>query len=281
MADPKYKNLPYIAAEEQDVYETEDLPEADQTVLTPAEGDDVVESIMVDPKDAFLRFNKATIDSRFTDFSERAGKGNRGLGVSYEILPQCNSSAETVEQKLQRLKCEIRELQELSSTRFDQTDASPVAILSEIEQLQHQVASFSEPSLALAGVGNKGESYSMLLNQLRASQKKGSPTKAATASCQPNANEVQYELRYTADSMTAGLEGTLEARISQLERVVGSQPNVVSAINEGTGQANVMDALATMTSKLQLLDEDKVDKLSARYQLLLQSLNKVRNVLRM
>lgn len=272
MADPKYKNLPYISLGEKDVYESEDLPEAEQAIAEDTTEDGSVEKLMVDPKDAFARFNKATVDARRVNFSDEVGttgSARSGYSVNYEVYPPGERTGESLLQRLQCLKCELKELEDLSKTSFDQAESvSPAYILSEIEQLQKAVTDFSE------GRSPKAETaaYEKLLNMLKSSPAKPSPSKGKSAG---TANEVLYELRYSANVAKAERDANLDARISQLEQLLGSLPDQASALADVSGHDSVMDTLASLTTKVSLLDEDKIDKVTARLQLLHQSLNKV------
>lgn len=271
MADPKYQNLPYIAADQPDVYETGDLPESDQSQHVE-EQDSVVETLMVDPKDAFKRFNKATVDSTGSNFSEDTVSGRTGYSVHYEVFPPREHQAESLLQKLQRLKCEMKELEDAAKV-FSADEVSPAAIMSEVETLQKQLDSFA--SLSVASTEEHGRAYAQLLGHLKAAPKKGSPKKGSGSSgAATEANTTLYELNYVADSSQAAKEASLEARISQMEDLVGSRVGS-SVLGEKLEGQTVMDSINLLSSKLGLLDDEKVDKLSARLQILLQTLSKV------
>ena len=92
MADPKYANLPGIAHDQPDFYETGDLPESEQHY---DDGDDaieggiggvdnVVETLHISASDAMGRFAGKNLDSSGVDFSDRikggggGGRGKRG-----------------------------------------------------------------------------------------------------------------------------------------------------------------------------------------------------------
>ena len=272
MADPKYKNLPYIAVGEPDVYETDDLPEADQAVCDEENHSESVEKLLVDPKDAFLKFNKSTIDSSSTDFErvERAGKS--GFGVHYELLPSSERQEESVLQKLQRIKCELKEIEDVAKTGFNEESVNPKTILSEVESLQRQIDGLSES--ATASQDQNLQSYSQLLSQLKAERAKTSPKKA-TSSTPGQADTTMFELCYVPETVQAGQLADIDSRLTQLEHLIGSHNAENRSLNESINGQTLMDSIATLSSKLHLLDEDKVDKLSARLQVLLQSVTKV------
>uniref|UniRef100_A0A8C1RBM4 Dynactin 2 (p50) n=1 Tax=Cyprinus carpio TaxID=7962 RepID=A0A8C1RBM4_CYPCA len=65
MADPKYANLPGIASNEPDVYETSDLPEDDQAQFESEElCSDSVERIVVNPNAAYDKFKDKHVSTK-------------------------------------------------------------------------------------------------------------------------------------------------------------------------------------------------------------------------
>ena len=52
----KYANLPFIASGEKDIYETDDLPESDQTAISKPINDVSIEIIPSGTSDAFQKF---------------------------------------------------------------------------------------------------------------------------------------------------------------------------------------------------------------------------------
>ena len=84
-----------------------------------------------------------------------------------------------------------------------------------------------------------------------------------------------YELSVVADSLQAAKEASIEARLARLEDMVGGQSGDAPVLGESIGGQSVVDSVALLSSKIGLLDDDKVDKLSARLQILLQTLSKV------
>ena len=274
MADPKYQNLRYIAVGQADVYETGDLPESDQAFYETDEHQGTVETLLVDPKDAIKRFNKATIDSSGSNFSEEAVAGRKGYSVHYEIFPPVHKDEETVLQRVQRLKYELKEVQEAAGKICDD-EVNPTTILTEVEELQHQLELFSTHSSA---VGNKhDEKYGQLLNQLKAgAPARQSPKKSSqpTTSHDTEPNKTVFELHMNS-TPHAEKEAHLEARISQLEMLLGSASDQ-KMLAESVGTNSLMDTLQLLSSKMHLLDEDNVNKVSARLQILLQTMSKVK-----
>ncbi|EAW97027.1 dynactin 2 (p50), isoform CRA_a [Homo sapiens] len=113
MADPKYADLPGIARNEPDVYETSDLPEDDQAEFDAEELTSTsVEHIIVNPNAAYDKFKDKRVGTKGLDFSDRIGKTKRTGYESgeYEMLGEGLGVKETPQQKYQRLLHEVQEL---------------------------------------------------------------------------------------------------------------------------------------------------------------------------
>ena len=119
--------MPGFKAEAIDVYETSDLPEADQHLQADTDSGDTVEVLAISPNEAFGRFKGSYIDSKAVDFSDklrqdrRQGEPGSEFGISLNFpLPgytvvwtgDPKKDEETPLKKYQRLNCEVRELME-------------------------------------------------------------------------------------------------------------------------------------------------------------------------
>jgi len=190
MADPKYQSLPYVAVDQPDVYESADLPESEQALENTTDVDEVVERFAVDPKDAFNRFNKAAIDSSSSNFSEEAIPGRAGYSVRYEIISSDEKAEESLTQKIQRLKQELKEIEELSKLELSR-EVNPTTIISEVESLKKQIDAFSNSSSAYVGsLDSNDVAYGQLLSQLKISSSGKGDTKGKT-----NTNGQKFERR--------------------------------------------------------------------------------------
>ena len=76
MADPKYANLPGLALDQPDVYETSDLPEVDQFDDKFVD-DDVVETLHITATEAFGKFKSKQLDTKNVDFSDAIKRSKR------------------------------------------------------------------------------------------------------------------------------------------------------------------------------------------------------------
>lgn len=99
---------------EPDIYETNDLPESDQTSDFYEEESEVIESIQINPNEAFNKFKGKYLSASKVDFSGRISKNIRtgydSRSGDWELVEQ--GVKETPLQKYQRLQCEMKELLE-------------------------------------------------------------------------------------------------------------------------------------------------------------------------
>lgn len=111
MADPKYENLPGIAYDQPDVYETGDLPEADQPEPYEEEENDSIEQLHLSVKDSFNKFKGKFLTGN-VDFSDRLSRKNRIGYRAGEWELAAEGEPETALQRYNRLRCEFSELLE-------------------------------------------------------------------------------------------------------------------------------------------------------------------------
>ena len=136
------------------VFETSDLPEADQAILAARDdsGTDSIETLTISANEAFGRFKGAYIDSGAVDFSDKL-RTSRRKGYTVVWSGEAEKSEETPLKKYQRLNCEARELQdELLAARESQkseiSNATLETMSSQVELLHKQLVSLrcSSPS---------------------------------------------------------------------------------------------------------------------------------------
>ena len=136
MADPKYANLPGIAHDQPDVYETTDLPECDlQSHVDIDEDSNAVETLHITTGDAFGRFKgKQLAGEVYSSEYELAATGSGKTGEK-----------ETPLQKYQRLNCEVRELlDELDLARKAESDGSGGNPAQSLASVARQTAQLQE-----------------------------------------------------------------------------------------------------------------------------------------
>ncbi|XP_064647271.1 dynactin subunit 2-like [Lineus longissimus] len=293
-SDPKYAQLPGIARDQPDVYESGDLPESDQS-KTPEELDsESVEKIPINVGESFTKFKGKQLDSSGLDFSDKISRSRRtGYVVQseYEIVGE--REAETPLQKYQRIQHEIRELaDEVNKLKDGMKDTSkdeisPVQLAQQTEFLHHQLADLhlesilgSEAKVDLADP--QGALQKRLLNQIemfkQMSMRAKSPGKGKSPERPAGGDQITYELFYKPEQAkfanTARM-ADLEQRLERLEAVIGQNPEKLSSLTKDAANKSLVGAVVSLTAKTSLFDPDQLDQIEGRMVGLLQKLNSI------
>ncbi|KAL0107599.1 hypothetical protein PUN28_014717 [Cardiocondyla obscurior] len=148
MADPKYADLPGIAYDQLDVYETSDLPESEQMRMYCEDEPEssCVEQLHISAKEAFGKFKGKQIVGKPVDFSDcLSNKPRTGYKFGdWELVGE--GEKETPLQKFQRLQCEVKELyeevNELKEKSKDEEEIKSAGeIISQAQQIEKQLIS--------------------------------------------------------------------------------------------------------------------------------------------
>lgn len=297
MADPKYADLPGIARNEPDVYETSDLPEDDQAEFD-AELEELtstsVEHIIVNPNAAYDKFKDKKIGTKGLDFSDRISKSKRNGYESgeYEILGEGTGVKETPQQKYQRLLHEVQELtqevEKIQSTVKDSTaeeKLTPVALAKQVAALKQQLVSnhlekLLGPDAAINLTDPDGALAKRLLTQLDAAKTRKVPEgkTPAKGSAQDAGGLVTYELHCRPEQnkfSQAAKVAELEKRIGELETAVRFDQDTQNPLTVGLQGSNLMDTVEILQAKVNLLDVASLDQVEARLQSVLGKMNEI------
>uniref|UniRef100_A0AAQ4QZE6 Dynactin 2 (p50) n=1 Tax=Gasterosteus aculeatus aculeatus TaxID=481459 RepID=A0AAQ4QZE6_GASAC len=296
MADPKYANLPGIAFNEPDVYETGDLPEDDQAQFESEElCSDSVERIVVNPNAAFDKFKDKHVNTKGLDFSDTISRSRR-VGYEsgeFEILGEGCGVKETPQQKYQRLVNEIQELtQEVDAIQSatKETNAeerlTPVVLAQHAAQLKQQLVSahldsllgphahinLSDPDGALAR---------RLLTQLECAKGgRGSATgdSKPPASAKGPDGVVLYELHSRPEQEKfneSAKMAELEKRLAELEMAVGSGSDKQVHADTHTPIYSSPATIELLQARVSALDSATLDQVEARLQSVLGKMNEI------
>uniref|UniRef100_A0A8C4Z8K0 Dynactin 2 (p50) n=1 Tax=Gadus morhua TaxID=8049 RepID=A0A8C4Z8K0_GADMO len=299
MADPKYANLPGIAFNEPDVYETGDLPEDDQAQFESEElCSDSVERIVVNPNAAFDKFKDKHISTKGLDFSDRISRSKR-VGYEsgeYEILGEGSGVKETPQQKYQRLVNEIQELtQEVDAIQATTKDSSaeerlnPVALAQQVGQLKQQLVSAHLDSLLgpqahINLADPDGALARRLLTQLetvkagRGGGGGGATGEGKAAGAKAPDGAVLYELHSRPEQEKfndAAKMAELEKRLAELEMAVGSGSDKQVHAHTHTHSAQTSDTMELLQARVNALDSATLDQVEARLQSVLGKMNEI------
>uniref|UniRef100_I3JC14 Dynactin 2 (p50) n=1 Tax=Oreochromis niloticus TaxID=8128 RepID=I3JC14_ORENI len=283
MADPKYANLPGIAFNEPDVYETGDLPEDDQAQFESEElCSDSVERIVVNPNAAYDKFKDKHVSTKGLDFSDRISKSRR-VGYEsgeFEILGEGCGVKETPQQKYQRLVNEIQELtQEVDTIQAATKESNaeerltPVVLAQQAAQLKQQLVSAHLDSLLgpqahINLADPDGALARRLLTQLEAA--KGSRGSSAgdskpTASTKGPDGVVLYELHSRPE----------QEKFNESAKVKRKERWINGPLSAGAQGSSLMDTIELLQARVSALDSATLDQVEARLQSVLGKMNEI------
>lgn len=295
MADPKYANLPGIASNEPDVYETSDLPEDDQAQFESEElCSDSVERIVVNPNAAYDKFKDKHVSAKGLDFSDRISKSRR-VGYEsgeFELLAEGCGVKETPQQKYQRLVNEIHELcQDVEHIQVTTKESSteerltPVALAQQAAQLKQQLVSahldsLLGPNAHINLTDPDGALAKRLLTQLEVARgvRSGAGGESKTAAPKGPDGAILYELhsRPEQEKFTESAKvAELERRLAELETALGSGSEKQGPLSAGVQGASLMDSIELLQARVSALDAATLDQVEARLQSVLGKMNEI------
>jgi len=267
--------------ESVDVYETSDLPEADQHMIGNSDdASDSIETLRISSNEAFGRFKGAYIDSSSVDFSDKL-RNTRRKGYSVVWSGEATKEEEeTPVKKYKRLNCEVRELlDEIKSTKAEHD--SGIADLT-LENMTVQLGIMHKQLLELRLEDVLGEEVmhtmtdpqaaarKKLLSQLE-ELKSGGENKVKNV----DKNSPSYSL-FIKQSIATLEEGamlsSLSSRLAVLEAAVGFSADQMSILTMETGKKNMSQAVQVISAKTTLMDPSKLDHIEGRLGALQQKL---------
>ncbi|EDW72490.1 uncharacterized protein Dwil_GK20679 [Drosophila willistoni] len=259
MADPKFQNLPGIAYDQPDVYETPDEPEGENTsdFYDEEPENEAIERLHISANVAHKRFSGATLEGS-VDFSESIG---RRIGRGYDMRGSCDyvlmgqGEKETPVQKCQRLQIEMNELlNEVAALQVDRKIAdeekqSYDAVATVISTAKKVLESLKlEQVLGKEQVPNSKQ-VKALISQVEEFKQSGVLTAIPTPG---------------TDFAATARVASLEQRLYQLEKAVGAQPEKLSRLTSVTNTSNVLEAVRQLSTKAALLQPEKLDAIEQR-----------------
>lgn len=280
MANPKYADLPGIAYEQPDIYETEDLPESDQMVSdVGVDQSDSVSTLPVCVTEAYEKFKGCSVDASSVDFTEGISrhpkKGYHVTSGEWEMAG--DKESENLQQKYQRLQFEVRELlSEVQSVKEGEQGASvaePAVLLQQAQQVQRMLLELDlERVLGAATLRQLADPQAALQSTLASQLERlrAGPTAAA-----PRGAEEKPPAEPAAQG--SGVQTTikvasLEERIKKLENLVGTDAQKLSMLTSHTSGSCLTDVAQLLCSRLHLLESSHLDQVEARLALLQQKM---------
>ncbi|XP_063238042.1 dynactin subunit 2 [Bacillus rossius redtenbacheri] len=283
MADPKYADLPGIAYDQPDVYETSELPEADQNTDFFEEESDSIERLHISAAEAFSKFKGKTLLADGVDFSATLNKSRRSgydaRSGDWELVGV--GEKETPLQKLQRLQCEMNELaEEVAQLKVSEqaTEKRSVALLAaEVEKTRKQlgqirleevlgfevIADLTDPQ------GTQLKKVLSLIDGLKeeggagAGQRPGSEAKAKAGDEGVVTYQLSYRPQHARLSQSARL-AELEQKLHRLETVVGAAPDKLARLSKDMQNKSLAEVAQTLAAKLTLFDSAQIEAVEQR-----------------
>jgi len=290
MADPKYANLPGIAVDQPDLYETNELPESDQHQDFDIEESDAVETLHISTNEAFGKFKGKNLDTSNVDFSDKIQKSKQKGYIAwtgdYELAGK--DDQETLDQKYQRLNCEVRQLledlEDLKNSGAEKVgNQNLVGLAKQTAMLQDQLSGLkleeylgSDPVKDLQDPS--GNAKKKLLTQIEQLKTIKSASDNVANKSNPESSEVMYELLMKPDSSKLEERQRLalfESRLEAVEKVLGPSAEKMSVLSVETNTKNISSAISVINSRLGLLEPVHLDHVEGRLAALLQKLNTV------
>lgn len=268
MADPKYENLPGIAYDQPDVYESGDLPEADQLDNIEEEENECIEQLHLSVKDSFNKF-KGKLVSENVDFSDRLSRRIRtGYRCGeWELAGQGEN--ETVNEKYQRLKCEISEL--LEQVVAQQTETSENE-KDDLKKLAGQISStkqaLEELKLDESDIADpKAAKLRQLILQAETLNAAATNKEVAHIKIRPESMNLAQTTRLAQ----------LEHRLHKLEAAAGVRDeDAFRRLQAITGEPTICRAAATLAARASLLRPSDLAAAESRITSLLANVDAIK-----
>ncbi|KAL7062696.1 hypothetical protein AAHC03_01060 [Spirometra sp. Aus1] len=276
--DPKFANLPWIATDEPDFYESCDLPEADQRKeevdveqMLPKE----IEKISLSASDAHKRFANCKVDSKNADFSDNISVAGRvGYAVESSQYSLGASDQESMTQRFQRLQLEVRQLMNDAETVAAQMKQPDPAEPLSADQLKQMASALSEQLSALqiedifgpnADVDLSGQETILqkrIVEQINAFKPREKPTKGTPQ------DHITYDL-YMKPSLREECQNQkfldLDRRLERLEALLGQpDPARLSSMTADTMGHGLLEAAQRLAARSSLLQPGHLDQIESR-----------------
>uniref|UniRef100_A0A336MXZ2 CSON007183 protein n=1 Tax=Culicoides sonorensis TaxID=179676 RepID=A0A336MXZ2_CULSO len=261
MADPKFANLPFIAHDQPDVYETQTVEAETSDFYEEETENESIERLHISTKDSYNKFKGKYLTGN-VDFSDRLGKkirtGYDSRSEEYELAGE--GEKETPMQKCRRLQCEMHEL------------------ITEVAAMQSEQTTSKEEKESYEAISNVVGASKKLLESLRLEQVLGKETTAKNADADvKNLLKEVEAYKSTRTNSSAPIRtitendlarstriAELEYRLHELESVVGAKPEKMSRLASSLGTTNLLEAVQQISTKAALLQPSQLEVIEGR-----------------
>ncbi|ENN70750.1 dynactin subunit 2 [Dendroctonus ponderosae] len=283
MADPKYADLPGIAHDEPDVYESVDLPESEQADNFYEPENEPVEKLEISSEEAYNKFKGKFLNAANVDFSERLGKqfrtGYDVINGDWELAGQ--GKRETPIQKYQRLQCEMKELLEEVNSLTVNKDEGKLDCLVPTDQVEQSLKLLAdlklEETLGEELIAKISDPEGSQVRKLLAQLEEFKQVLNEKPEYEKNSNEEGIIYQFNYRPQHAKLQQTariaeLESRLHRLETVLGASSDKLSRLTTATNKGSLLEAAQYLSATASLLDSSQLDHIEGRLSALSQKL---------
>ncbi|XP_015598255.1 dynactin subunit 2 isoform X2 [Cephus cinctus] len=296
MADPKYADLPGIAYDQVDVYETTDLPESQQFEVYSEDETDSIERLHISATEAFNKFKSKNLVGAGVDFSDRISRkprtGYNSVFVEWELRGE--NEKETLLQKYHRLQCEIQELIAEANklkemAKDDEQSESAGQVISKVEQINKQLDNLKleehfGSDLVTALVDPQGTRLKQLVSQIEQFKDTGAiddedkPKDQSSKGEVGELNVLKYQMRYLPEKarfQEVARLSHLEQRLGRLENVIGINDDKLARLAQTIKSQGVMESVQQLSAKASLLDISQLDAVERRLAALVHTMDTI------
>lgn len=285
MADSKYADLPGIAYNQVDVYETTDLPEAEQFTDYIEDECESIERLHINATEAFGKFKGKHVITEGVDFSDKISRKTRtGFGV-WELPGE--GEQETPIQKFQRLQCEIKELyDEVADIKEKAKDEEEIKnsadIMAQVDEAGKQLNSIKlDDCFGTDLVVTLSDPQGIRLKQLKSqieqfkhvgindnNNHKINNEKLSISNDNNLQNGImKYEMLYLPEKsrmQEVARVAQLEQRLAKLENLLGSSDEKLSKFTQNLKSQGILETVQQLAAKSALLDSNQIEAMENR-----------------
>uniref|UniRef100_A0A8B9VFX2 Dynactin subunit 2 n=1 Tax=Anas zonorhyncha TaxID=75864 RepID=A0A8B9VFX2_9AVES len=270
MATHKFADLPGIAWNEPEVYETSDTPEGDQAEFELEELTSTsVEHFVINPNAAFEKFKDKRLGTKGVDFSDSTSKTST---TGYKSGEYENGPAGRPSLGADTATCPTPAQSALKESETEE-ELIPVALARQVEGLKQQLVSshlekLLGPAAAIDFADLEGTLAKRLLQQLEEVKcKKAVSGERPGKAPAPTGDMLTFELywRPEQDQFSQAI-AELEKRLAQLEVMVRYEPDSQNPSLVGLKGTSLVETMQILQAKVNILDMAVLDQVEARLQ---------------
>ncbi|XP_014233820.1 dynactin subunit 2 [Trichogramma pretiosum] len=295
MIDPKYAELPGIARDQPDVYETEDPQPNEPLQEYAGDESDAIEKIYVNANDSYNKFKDKRVSSHDADFSDTITmKAKLGYKVhSGEWKLSGRGEDETPIEKYQRIKIEIQELLEQINkikeyTKGKEEPKSLADIINQIENTGKELDSLDiEKILGKDSISAMSNHQELRFKELKAQIELFKQQNASSAATQKETNKgnqevakgtLKYQMTYFPDKakvQDVARISHLEKRLGHLESLIGQPTDSTSKTSQLLKTQGIQKSIEKLMANACLLNSSQLDILENKMSTLLHKMDTV------